>query len=362
MLNLTQRLLTLTAGLAFLALPAAAQSVDSSTPTAGAEGTQITITGEGFLPNGKGKPKVWLTQEGTKKKVVLKVESYSDTEIVALLKKGKANKSGDDDYLVTVFPAVKKAEGIVSPQGFRIAGPELNIKGAVEAEPNQEVTLFGNFMGVKKPSVKVGGKGAKVVDFVADVGDPGAEGPLSSFTFLMPKKLANGVYDLLLKTKFGTVEFDNAMQMINSNVNSGGGGSSKASFTFKIDGKSLKAPKDPGPTWLPTVVDTIGVTVIVPGLPLYQFMAVFNYDPTTDGAATLTKANGGIISWTYGSFTLAGGQVNYKLQSGTFDIQSNDNGTLSGVCSATFEKTGGNGPDTVQLTSGKFTLPQQPAP
>ena len=91
--TLTQRLLTLAAGLALTALPALAADVDGHSPTEGAEGTEITITGEGFLPSGKGKPKVWLTQEGTKKKVVLKVLSASDTEIVALLKKGKANKA-----------------------------------------------------------------------------------------------------------------------------------------------------------------------------------------------------------------------------------------------------------------------------
>lgn len=362
--TLTQRLLTLAAGLALTALPALAADVDGHSPTEGAEGTEITITGEGFLPNGKGKPKVWLTQEGTKKKVVLKVLSASDTEIVALLKKGKANKSGNDVYNVTVFPAVKKAEGIQSPQSFRIAGPELQAKGVIQAEQNEEVTVFVAHLGTKKPKMKVGGKGAKVVDYVSDLGDPGGA-PIGSVTFLMPKKLANGVYALEIKTKYGPVTIDGAMEMINSDVGVPKPG--KPSFSAKVDGKKIKPPKQVPLGWVDSGLGTTSFSVNTAGNPNYSMLVTLNYDADVDGAANLTVANGGIVSWILGITNvtppLTIDTSNYDITSGSFNIGGNANGTLVGTCSATFTKTSGSGPQTVQLTDGKFSLPQlQPAP
>ena len=105
---------------AFLAGPLAAQdaSITDYNPKQITTGTMVTITGdfaeptEGKLP----KPKVFGTSEDSKSKIILKVISNSDTEIVAEVKKiptNKKNPAAGTDWTLNVQPKGKGAFGAV---------------------------------------------------------------------------------------------------------------------------------------------------------------------------------------------------------------------------------------------------------
>ncbi len=174
--------------LASLAAAGHAQSIDTVEPASGSIGTLITITGSDF---GTAKPKVWLSQEGSKKKRRLKVTSSSDVEIIAELKKGEIG-----DFDVNVQPKGKGALIATEEEGFEIPLPTFDTLDPVGAElaPGTAAVLGGVDFGSRKPRLKVGGKKAKVTAFSDD-----------EITFVIPKALHDGAHDLEFRNPVTTL-------------------------------------------------------------------------------------------------------------------------------------------------------------
>jgi hypothetical protein len=150
-----------------------------------AVGSVLTIDGDGF---GTAKPKVYLT-DGVKK-YALKVTAFSDTQITAEIKKAVAG-----DLTLDVKP-----KGVVDPLTFASVTIEAPVIDELQdhltgdpitsSDPNQEFTVAGHFFGSKKGKIFIGGKKAKVVEWLAN-----------EIHVVMPKSLANGLWPILLDNK-----------------------------------------------------------------------------------------------------------------------------------------------------------------
>ncbi|MBM3984891.1 MAG: hypothetical protein FJ296_04250 [Planctomycetes bacterium] len=200
-------------------------TVTSSVDTDGGDGIVssavggvLTIDGLGF---GTAKPKVFLLDEATGKKYVLKVTSFSDQQIFAEIKKAvlgelqlNVQPNGADpftfDSVVIERPDVGEllAEDFVTPID--------------EASPGLAFYISGEYFGTKRGKLSIGGKKAKVITWA-----------MTGILLEMPKKLANGLWDILLDNKVGTDD-ETAITMIGSTVKIG-----KATFNFYVNGNKV---------------------------------------------------------------------------------------------------------------------------
>ncbi len=182
--------------IALLCLAARAQSITSVAPAEGTIGTTLVITGSGF---GTAKPKAWLSQPGVKAKTPLKVQSFGDGEVTALLTKGKPGT-----YDVSLQPKGKGATAAVSAGAFALRAPEPLAVDPACATPLATVTLSGRFFGPKKGSAKVGGLKAKVLAWLPAA----APDDDDAVQIALPKKLPDGTWHVQLKTKVASVTSD----------------------------------------------------------------------------------------------------------------------------------------------------------
>jgi hypothetical protein len=163
--------------------------VDGFTPldATGTIGTTVTVSGSGLLGVvGLSKPKLQLFDPGTGKKYVLKVTSFSGSEVVGTISKGVQGT-----LELQLIP--KGGATILVTDAFEVPLPNISLITPSFAYALELVTLDGEFIGNKKPKVKLGKKTCKVVTF-SD----------SQVTFLMPKKAPKGVQTLTLTNKIGT--------------------------------------------------------------------------------------------------------------------------------------------------------------
>lgn len=198
-------------------------TIDDVQPPAAVLGTVVTITGEGF---GLGKPKVFLTQEGSSKKTALKVLASSDTEITAELK----NAKGAGEYTLNVEPK----GGVAATVPFALLPPFVFDVDADDLAPKDEASLIVANLGNKKPKVKVGGKKAKVVSVEPAISEGGAL-TIDIVTIVIPASLGNGAHDIELLNKLGIHVVDNAALVTMSDKKLG-----KPFFEALIDGKAFK--------------------------------------------------------------------------------------------------------------------------
>lgn len=196
---LSKLLLPLVA-LALLATDAAAQSINSVSPSEGSFGSVLTIGFSGDL--GKGKPKVWFTETGDEskkpKKYALKVLDVSGAPssptITAEVRKGLVGT-----FDLNVRPKVKGASEVVSMGAFVFNAPSVQSGPTPDtATPGEEVTMTLVDVGNKKPKVKVGGKKTKVTTFTGD------QGQVQTIAFKIPKSLANGIWPIEVSNKAGS--------------------------------------------------------------------------------------------------------------------------------------------------------------
>jgi len=228
-MHLLRNLSLVTALAAVFAAPAGAQIIDAQTATEGTTGTIFSITGSGF---GTKKPKVELIDVELDKKAKgsnCKVLEYSDTSLSVEIKKAKAGEFG-----LRVRPKGKGIDPADSKDGFVIRAPELLEVKDLGGTPNEEIELLAQFVGNKKPKVKVGGKKTKVVSVAPaeEEGGPGTE----VITIKIPKSLANGTWPVELFTKVGQDFEEGLVTVTGSNKPIG-----KKSFNATIDGKKLTA-------------------------------------------------------------------------------------------------------------------------
>lgn len=178
--------------------------------------------------------------------------------------------------------------------------------------------------------------------------------PSGFFSMILPKKLPNGSYTIEIVTKVGTVTVPEFIDIENSDVGLPKPG--KASFTAKVGGKAFKA----FPQTLQWAAVTIGDQVLTnwnatqPGGNPRVFMFSVQYDPEEGGAASLS--GGQLVSVTY-SEGFFPNTTNYVPGGGfTVNIEGVVGTQIIGNFSGTMNKVNGEGPESVQVTDGKFVL------
>src|SRR5262245_10268776 len=193
---------------------AAAQSIDAVTPDTGAYGTQITIDGSGF---GTAKPKVVLVSDDDGKTRKLKVLEFSDTHIVAEMKKLPAGT-----HELQVRPKGKGAAPIGAAQPFTVALPSEPLFTPGRAGPGDEVTLTALHLGTKKGTIKEGGVNAEGKPWLASAPGDGVE--TGTVVVKLGKKTPAGPQPVSVKTTAGTAVFADALDILTQDPGGGGGG------------------------------------------------------------------------------------------------------------------------------------------
>jgi len=194
-------------------------------PLAASVGTVFTITGTGFGGlSGTAKPKVFLTDPAKpKQKFALKVTGFSDTEVVAELKKARP--------VVLDLTLAAKGKGLVAAVAEgAVAGvlPDFTVDGP--GTPDSVVTLAAAVgFGTAKGKLRVNGKPVKVLAWTPE-----------TVTFTTPKKLHDGLFTLTVANKLGTGVSENGLYgfvMADSGLDVGG----PDRFSVKAGSKLLKA-------------------------------------------------------------------------------------------------------------------------
>lgn len=175
--------------------------ITSVSPAEGACGTQLSIDGEGF---GTKAPAVSLVDPSTGKKTGLKVASFSDTHVEAVLKKSAAAGLRD----LRLVP--KGGEPMVLAGAFDLRAPEPQALDAPVTFPGDERTVTGSFFGTKKGKLKVGGVKAKVVSWTDE-----------AIAFVVPKKAAGGMRDLLVANKAGEGALSQSLLVVGGPLDEG---------------------------------------------------------------------------------------------------------------------------------------------
>ncbi len=154
-------------------------------PEAGTQGTTLTITDEGF-ENKKGSVLVGSTP--------CKVQNWSDTEIVCLIK-NEVPPPGLYDVTVTL----KSGEHKVYTEAFEARSPTIRSISPDSGPKKTKVRILGDYWGTKKGTVTIGGEKAKVSRWVM--------GTLSGDSAIDAKvpKLDPGTYDVVVDAPTGTV-------------------------------------------------------------------------------------------------------------------------------------------------------------
>ena len=174
------------------------------------------------------KPKVFLLDEATGKKYVLKVTDFTDLQITAEIKKAvlgaltlNVQPKGADPF---TFESV-----VIEAPDITGLFDELFDLEIDEATPGLPFYIAGEYFGSKKGKLRIGGKKAKVITWA-----------MTGILLEMPKKLANGLWDILLDNKVGT-DADEQITMFGSDVKIG-----NATLNLFIDGVKLKLKFTPG--------------------------------------------------------------------------------------------------------------------
>ena len=182
-------------------------------------GAVLTIDGASF---GTAKPKVFLLDELTGKKYVLKVTAFADAQITAEIKKAVAGsltlnvlpKGATEAFTSTVIIETPRIDELLD---------ELGQSNIDEASPGTVFQIVGEYLGVKKGKVRVGGKAAKVLAWFND-----------HVLLSMPKRLANGLWTIALDNKVAVNE-EVDITMVGSTVKIG-----KLFLDVFVEGEKLK--------------------------------------------------------------------------------------------------------------------------
>jgi 2',3'-cyclic-nucleotide 2'-phosphodiesterase (5'-nucleotidase family) len=153
----------------------------------GTLGTQITLTGPGF-GNKKGKVLVGG--------IAAKIISWDDSTIICEIK--KVLPFGPYD-IVVIPKEPKGAAPFAMSVPFTMAPPEILPLDPNSGVSGDERVISGNNFGSKKGKVYLGEKSCKVLSWSMDA----ASGE-SWVTFVVPKKMASGIYDITVTGKVGS--------------------------------------------------------------------------------------------------------------------------------------------------------------
>ncbi len=157
----------------------------------GTIGTVFTIMDSGF---GAKKGKVLIGGAATK------VANWTDTAITAVIT--KAPPPGVYDLVVTLKEP-KGAAPIIMPDPFTIMAPDRASVVPDSGVAGTAVTISGNFFSSKKGKVYLGDQSCKVSSWSMD-----------TITFVVPKKLAPGLYDVTVSNKLDSDTLADAFTII----------------------------------------------------------------------------------------------------------------------------------------------------
>lgn len=278
MLHLSLRVAgALLAGSLFCA--ASAQGIDTVTSNVDADGGDgivssavggvLTIDGLGF---GTAKPKVFLLDEATGKKYVLKVTAFADDQITAEIKKAvlgelqlNVQPKGADPFTFDSVVIERPDVGDLLAEDFQTP--------IDEASPGLAFYISGDYFGTKKGKLFVGGKKAKVLTWA-----------MTGILVEMPKKLANGLWDILLDNKVGTDD-EHEITMFGSTVKIG-----KANLAVSINGSPIKFKYTPAVQAPPAGAFALYGTNA--DNPSKTFLIIVPFDIDSDAAPVTLEAGG----------------------------------------------------------------------
>jgi hypothetical protein len=153
----------------------------------GTIGTQITITGGGF---GNKKGKVLIGDTATK--IITWTPSSITCEIKKLL-------------IPEIYPIVmirKEPKGVLPitmADAFTIMAPEIISVIPNSGQAEAEIAISGKYFGSKKGKVYLGTQKCKVISWTMN-----SLTGVSQASFIVPKKLTSGIYDITVTNKMGS--------------------------------------------------------------------------------------------------------------------------------------------------------------
>ncbi len=322
-----------------LALPS---QITSVSPADGSVGTVLSIDGAGF---GAKKPVVRLVDPASGKQTPLAVSTWSDTHVVATLKKGGPAGARD----VTLKPGLKGSVPLLAAGAFTLRAPEPQAVDPVVAVPLDPVTITGQHFGSKKGKVFIAGRVAKVTAW-ADL----------SIHAVVPKQATGGVVDVRVANSVAGTTLGAAMLVLGA-----GGLTGPDLVTLAVDGEARSS------TSVPAVLALAAGNRLVVG-------GSFGVGPSlqitlpVDAAnlavpATITGDPDGSVAWREGAplvdpaatlWTTSGQGNAYEVH-----LLALVSGRLVGTFHATLPRVQGSAPPaTRELTSGLFvaTVPDGP--
>lgn len=251
-------------------LAGAQVSIATVSPGTGTTGTEITITGGGFVK----KPSVYLIQNGAKKKYTAKVISFGPTQVVASLPKAVP---GVFDVFVKVQASTAQADDAIT-----IAAPVVSDIAPLSVAPKDIITIEGDFFGTAKGTVKTGKTSAKIKTWSN-----------SQITFEAPK-LPDGNYTFTVDNKVGTV-VTAAVAIAGTGGGMTGGFFIKAKINnvpFEASGAFLSVQV------LPTTPPLLAVAGSKPGNPDKTLDFAIPFDAANFTVpATFTEVDDGTLAW-----------------------------------------------------------------
>ena len=153
----------------------------------GTIGTQITISGGGF---GNKKGKVLIGDTATK------IITWTPSSITCEIKKPITPR---------IYPIVviqKEPKGtlpITMADAFTIKAPEIVSVIPNSGQAEAEIAISGNYFGSKKGKVYLGTQKCKVISWTMN-----SLTGVSQASFMVPKKLTSGIYDITVTNKVGS--------------------------------------------------------------------------------------------------------------------------------------------------------------
>jgi hypothetical protein len=161
----------------------------SVTPKEGTIGTRLTISGSGF---GSKKGKIFM--EGITAKI--DKDGWFDHKITALL--AKVPPPGGP-YSVNIDQRLKPTVSISLNDAFTVKNLELNPLLIDSDIPGAQITITGKHFSSKKGTIHLGDKKCKLLTW-----EMNAKSGESTASFVVPKKMASGTYNVTVTNKLGS--------------------------------------------------------------------------------------------------------------------------------------------------------------
>ena len=210
-------------------------SISDYSPSAITTGSVVTINGTFDKAAGGPKPLVFGNTMDSKKKVSFKVLEWSDTQIVAEVKKIPTSKkapAAGTSWTLNVQPKGKGAfEATTAKTLLTILAPTIVGVNPTSAMPGEEISISIANPGAKAVKATIGGKKTKLKKIVDAEG-----GEIADFLAKVPKSLANGEWSVFVDNKLGTDTVEGALTVTGSNKKIG-----KPHVTFTVEGQTYTA-------------------------------------------------------------------------------------------------------------------------